>query len=74
MRILPMRSSELYNYSVTIKKGRGRGSYKVHRSDCTYLAMASVTEQLDGKFIDCQSALKEAKKGFRYVEACWFCP
>ena len=69
-----MRSSELYKYYVTIKKGQGRGSYKVHRSDCIYLARASDTEPLDGKFIDCQSALKEAKKRFRYVEACWFCP
>ena len=68
-----MRSSELYDYYVTIKKYQGSGSYKVHRRGCDKLAMASDTVWL-GKFIDCQSALKEASKRFRYVEACWFCP
>ena len=67
-----MRSSELYNYYVT-RKRRGGGYYKVHRSGCNWLAMASDPVSL-GDFIDCQSALKQAKKRFSYVEACSFCP
>ena len=67
-----MYSSKLYDYCVTIKKRRGSGSYKVHRSDCEYLAMASTVPL--GEFTDCQSALKQANERFSYVEACFFCP
>ena len=68
-----MRSSELYDYYVTIKKYRGSGSYKVHRSGCDWLAKAVDPVAL-GEFIDSQSALKQANKRFRYVEACKLCP
>ena len=67
-----MRSSELYDYYVTIKR-RGGGVYKVHRSGCEWLARASDTV-LVGKFINWQSALEQAKTRYRYVEACFFCP
>jgi len=48
------------------------GEHEVHTTECTYYSAIKSKTAL-GWFVDCEGAVKEAKKHYNNVDGCKFC-